>query len=124
MHRHYTHADWALLPRGQLSKRPDIQFRTKIELAVSCHENLLDGLAFLLMLLPVFVLAFLIAIPNALAGPALHEGITLLATRRTQLGWNLILLVLVIFGFSFVGFTERNRTELLSNRRCSVLFTC
>jgi len=38
------------------------------------------------MLLPVFVLTFLVAIPNALAGPAHFEGITFVFARRTHLG--------------------------------------
>ena len=111
MHRHYTHADWALLPRGQLSKRPNIQLCAEIELASSFVENLLDGSAFLLMLLPVTVLAVLITIPNALASPALHESITLLAARRTQLGWVGGPIFGIRFGFivlPFRGLAERH----------------
>ena len=37
------------------------------------------------MLLPVFVLTFLVAIPNTLAGHTLLEGVTLLSARRTHL---------------------------------------
>ena len=53
------------------------------------------------MLLPVFVLTILVAIPNALAGRALFEGIAAFTARRTHLGvapisrnrfWNLNIL--------------------------------
>ena len=84
MKRQRTHADWALLPRGQFPKRPNIKLFAEIELASSLIKNLLDGPALLLMLLSVLVLTFLVAIPNALASVALLEGITLLAARRTQ----------------------------------------
>ena len=83
MKRQRTHADWALLPRWHLLERPNIQLRADIELASSFVELLLDLLALLLMLLPVFVLTLLVAIPNALAGPALHEGITFRFAPRT-----------------------------------------
>ena len=83
MKRQHTHADWTLLPWGRFLKRPNIQLIADIELSSSIIKNLLDPLALLLMLLPMFVLTILVAIPNALAGPALHEGITLLAARRT-----------------------------------------
>ena len=75
------------------------------------------------MHLPVFVLTFLITIPDALAGPALHEGIALLAARRTrQLGWGPVF----SGGFGIIillshRFAERHGTELLSSRRCTVL---
>ena len=83
MDRQSTHADWTFLPRRLVGKRTQIFFGADIELASSFIKHLLDVLALLLMLLPVFVLTFLVAIPNALAGPALHEGIALLAARRT-----------------------------------------
>ena len=85
MKRQRVHTDWALLPRGHFLKRAKIHLRANVELASSIIKNLLDGPAFLLMLLPVFVLTILVAIPNALAGPALHEGVTLLSARRTHL---------------------------------------
>jgi hypothetical protein len=81
------HADWTLLPRGQLPERANIQLRANIELSPSSVKLLLDAPALFLMLLPVFVLTILVAIPNALARRALLDGITLLAARRTrQLG--------------------------------------
>ena len=83
MKRQHTHADWALLPRGAFPERPDIQLRADIKLASSLVKFLLDATALFLVLLPVFVLTVLVAIPNALAGPALHEGITLLSASRT-----------------------------------------
>ena len=83
MNRQWLHADWALLPRGQLLKRPNIHLGAKVELASSILKRLLDTSALLFMLLPVFVLAILVAIPNALAGPALHEAITFLSARRS-----------------------------------------
>jgi hypothetical protein len=51
------------------------------ELAFSVIKHLLDGLALLLVLLAVTVLTILVAIPNALAGPTLFEGIIALAAR-------------------------------------------
>ena len=88
MDRRHTHADGAFLLRGQRRQRAQILLDAEIELASSFIQHLLNGLAFFFMLLPVLVLAVLVAIPNALAGPALHEGITLLTARRTQLlGW-------------------------------------
>ena len=39
-----------------------------------------------LMLLAVLFLALFVAVPNALAGCALLDGITLLSARRTHLG--------------------------------------
>ena len=93
MKRQQTHADRALLLRGQIPKRAQILLGADIELAFSFTKHevpfiklLLDALAFFSMLLAMFVLAFLIAIPNALAPAALLEGITLLFARRTQLG--------------------------------------
>ena len=67
------------------------------------------------MLLPVLVLTVLVTVPNALAGPALHEGITLFAARRTQLlGWGLVFRGGSILPFR--RFAKRHRTELLSSR--------
>jgi hypothetical protein len=93
-------------------------------------QLLLDALAFFFMLLPVFVLAILVAIPNALAIPTLLEGITLLVACRTQKlgrGGPMFLGVLVTFGFiilSFPRFAERHGAELLSSRRCTILVRC
>ena len=112
------HADGTLLPRGQFPKRANIVLGTEIELASTLVKFLLDTPAFLLMTLAVFILTFFVAIPNALAGPALHEGVALLTALRTQLGWGPVRVgVLVIFGF-------RHGAELLSSRRrrCTVLF--
>ena len=81
MNGHSTHANWTLLTLGQFSQRANIQLRAEIELASSFAKFLLDGSALLLMLLAVLVLTFLVAIPNALAGRTLLEGITLLAAR-------------------------------------------
>ena len=115
------HTDGALLSRGQFLKRADVQLGADIELSSTFVENLLDGLALLLMLLPVFVLTILVAIPNALAGPALHEGITRLFARRAELGRGL-----VMFGFIILSFhrlAERQGAELVSSSRsCTVLF--
>jgi uncharacterized membrane protein HdeD (DUF308 family) len=120
------HADWTLLPRRQFLKRAQIHLGTDIELAFSFIKHLLDTPALLLMLLPVSVLTILVAIPNALAGPALFEGIciTLLAARRTQQlpgrGGPILLGVLVLLvGFvdlSFHSFAERHGAELVSRR--------
>ena len=77
--------DWALLLRGNVPERPDIHLGAEVELASSFVKLLLDKLALLSMLLPVFVLAVLVTIPNTLAVSALHEAITLPAARRTQL---------------------------------------
>ena len=88
MKRQHTHADWTLLPRGELSKRPDIHLRADIELASSFVQFLLDGFALMFMHLPMFFLTILAAIPHALAGPTLHEGIAFLSARRTtHLRW-------------------------------------
>ena len=119
------HADWTLLPRGQFPQRAQILLGAEIELASSFVKFFLDWPALLLMLLPVFVLTFLVAIPNALAGRALLDSVTLLAARRTQLGWGPVRVVFVFrFGFtlSFDRFAERHGAELLSGSRCSVLF--
>ena len=86
MKRQRAHADRALLPRGQRPERPNIHLGANIELASTFINFLFDALAFDLMLLPVFVLTVLVAIPNALAGPTLFEGIIFLAARRTTLG--------------------------------------
>ena len=43
------------------------------------------------MVLAVFVLTFLVAIPNALAGCTLFEGIAALTARRTLIGRGLVL---------------------------------
>ena len=127
MQRQRVHAYWALLLRGQDREGTQILLRAKIELASSLSKLLLDGLAFYFMLLPVTILTILIAIPNALAGPALHEFFTFLTALRTQLlGWGPVHVgVLVIFGFtlSFRSFAERHGAELLgSGRRCAVVF--
>jgi hypothetical protein len=118
------HADWTLLPRGYFPERPDIQLRTAVELASTFVKLLLDALALFLMFLPVFILAILVAIPNALAIPTFLEGITLLSARRTHLGRSLTLLgILVIFILSFCRFVERHGTEQLGScRRCTILF--
>ena len=121
------HADWALLPRGHLPKRPNFLLLAEIELASSFVKLLLDTLTLLLMLLPVLVLTFLVAIPNALARRTLLEGIALLAARRTTFRGLIVLLgVLVSFGFcnlSLPRFAERRGGELVSSRRgYSVLF--
>ena len=75
------------------------------------------------MFLAVFVLTFLVAIINALAGRTLLDGITLLTARRAELGWGPVFRI----GFGFIirpfrRFTERHGTELLSRRRCITLF--
>ena len=86
MKRQCTHADRTFLPRGHFPKWPNAQLRAKVDLATTTFiELLLDEFAFFSMLLPVFVLAVLVTIPNTLAGSALHEAITLPAARRTQL---------------------------------------
>ena len=86
MNRQRVHTDWAFLPQGDFSQRPDIELGADIELASSLIKHYLDTLACFFMLLPVFVLTVLVAIPNALAGPALHEGIAFLSACRTQIG--------------------------------------
>ena len=63
--------DWALLLRGNVPERPDIHLGAEVELASSFVKLLLDKLALLSMLLPVFVLAVLVTIPNTLAGRTL-----------------------------------------------------
>ena len=124
MDRRHTHADGAFLLRGQRRQRAQILLDAEIELASAFIKHLLDGLAFFFMVLPVLVLTLLVAIPNALAGPALHDGIALLAARRAQLlGWGPVFRV--GFGFiiilSFRRFSERHGAELLSSCRCAVL---
>ena len=117
------HANWTLLPRGQFLKRPNILLGAEIELASSFVKFFLDASAIRPMLLPVFVLTVLVAKPNALAGPALHEVITLLAARRAQLGRGLIFLLGV--GITILPvhrlLAERHGAELLSSCRCTVL---
>ena len=125
MNRQHTHADWALLLRGQLPERPDIQLHAEIELSSTFVKFLLDSLAFLLMLLSVFVLTFLVAIPNAQASVTLLEGITSLAAGGAQqLGRGPVFCV----GFGIIilsrRFAERNGAELLSSRRCTVVLDC
>ena len=78
------------------------------------------------MFLTMFVLAFLIAIPNALAGRALLDGITLLAASRTHLGRvgpTFCVWLGTVGLLSCHRFAEGNRIELLSGRRCTVLFS-
>jgi len=118
------HTDWALLPRGQLPDRPKIQFRAEIELSSSLIKNLFDGPAFLLMLLAMFVLTFLVAIPNAHAPVALLEGVTLLSASRTQLGRGgpIFLGVFGVILLSLRRIAERHGAKLVSCRRCSFLF--
>ena len=120
------HADGTLLPWGRFLKRADVQLGADIELASSFVKLLLDALALLFMLLPVFVLTILITVPNALAIPTLLEGITLLFARRTQLGRSPVFRG-GAFGFiilSFHWFAERHGADLLSCRRHSVLSRC
>ena len=104
MERQRTHADWTILPRGHYPKRPDVHLGTEIELTSSFIEFLLDGPAFMFMLLAVAVQTILVTIPDAQAPAALLQGIALLAARRTQLGRtpnrHILVGVLVIFGFS------------------------
>ena len=69
----HAHADRALLPRGQFPKRANIHLVAEIELPPSFLKFLLDGPAFMFMLLTMFVLTLLVAIPNALAGCTLLE---------------------------------------------------
>ena len=89
-------------PRGGSSGRgPTSSSVPRIELASSFIKFLLDTLALFLMNLPVFVLTFLVAIPNAQASVTLLEGIgiTFLSARRTKLlgrGGPMFLGVLVI----------------------------
>ena len=98
-----------------------------IELASSIIKNLLDGPAFLLMLLPVFVLTILVAIPNALTGRTILEGVTLLSARRTQqLGRGRGPTFRRGFGFIILSlhrFTDRNGTKLFGSRRWPVLLS-
>jgi hypothetical protein len=85
MKRQYTHADLTLLPRRWFGKRANIQLSAEVELTSSFKKLFLDDLALLLMLPAMTVLTILVAIPNALAGPTLFEGIIFLAARRTTL---------------------------------------
>ena len=80
------------------------------------------------MLLPAFFLTHRVAIPNALAGRALLDGITRLSARRTQLlGRGGGPIFRVGFGGIIIlplrGCAKRHGTELLGSRRCSVLFS-
>ena len=88
------HTYWTFLPRGQLLDWADVQLFAEIELPSSLVKFLLDKSAFMLVHLAVFVLALLVAIPNALAGRALLDGIALLAARRTHLGRGLGIILL------------------------------
>ena len=117
MNGHRAHADRTFLPRGQLPKRPNIFLGADIELASSCFKYLLDTPAFFFMLPSVMLLTILVAIPNALAGRALFEGITFLSARRTQLGRGLILVLVILGILSFHRFAERHGAELLSSCR-------
>ena len=85
MHRHHTHANGTLLPRGQLGNRAKILLGAEIELASSLLQLLRNWLALLFMLLAVLVLTFLVTIPNAMAAVAHLEGVTCLSARRTHL---------------------------------------
>ena len=119
------HADWAILPRGQFSKRPDILLGAEIELSSSFVKLLLDKAALLLMLLAMLILTLLVAIPNAPAPVAHLQSISLLFARRAELlGFGPIFRS--GFGFIFLSsfhrFVDRHGTELLSSRRCTVLF--
>ena len=86
MDRQRQHTDWTLLLLGHLPKRANIQLRAEIDLASSFIKNDLDDPAFMFMFLTMFVLAFLVAIPNTSAPVALLEGITLLSARRAHRG--------------------------------------
>ena len=139
------HADWTLLPRGRLFKRPEIELASsflelglevfaldlvdaEVELASSIIKNLLDKSALLLVFLAVLVLALPVAIPNALASVALLEGITSLSAGRAELLGRGLLHLGPIFlrGFTLSShrLAERHRTELLSSRQCSFVFSC
>ena len=126
MDRQHLHADWTLLPWRQLPNtcRPNVHLGAEIELTSTLVKLLFYTPALNLMLLPVSVLAFLVAIPNAHAIPTLHEGITLLAARRTQLGRGCRIFH-VGFDFivilSFCRCAERHGAELLGS--CRVLFS-
>jgi len=60
-----VHADWALLLRGQFPTRTNLQLRAEIELPSSFIEHLLDEPTLFLMFFSMFVLTFLVTIPNA-----------------------------------------------------------
>ena len=131
------HADWTLLPRGRLFKRPEIELASsflkfsletlaldlidaEIELASSLCKLRRDTLALLLMLLAVLVLTLLVAIPDALAPVALLEGITYLAARRAEfLGQGRGLFGPLFLCVSSHRFAERHGAELLSTCPCS-----
>ena len=119
MKRQHLHTNGTFLSRGQFPERPNIHFPADIELTSSFVKFLLDGLAFFFMLPPVFVLTVLVAIPYALAGPALHEGITLLFASRTHLGRGgpIFRVGFGIISLSLHRFAERHGAELLSGRR-------
>ena len=139
------HADWTLLPRGRLFKRPEIErassflkfsletlaldlIDAEIELASSLVKLRRDTLALLLMLFAVLVLTLLVAIPNALAPVALLEGITFLAAGRAEFlgrgrGRGLFgPIFLHGFNLSSHRFGERQRAELLSTSSCHCSF--
>jgi hypothetical protein len=84
MKRQHTHTDGALLPRRYVGKRAQILLGAKIELTSSFVKLLFDAPTLDLMLLAVFVLTLLVAIPNTLTGRTLLEGITLLSALRTE----------------------------------------
>lgn len=75
----------AVYARGKFPKRPDILLRAEIELASPFVQLLLDPPALLLMLLPVLVLTFLVAVPDAPPAVAALGGVALLFARRAHL---------------------------------------
>ena len=85
MNGQHVHADWTLLSRGHFPKRANIFLSADIELASSSLQLLLDASALHLVHLAVLVLAFLVAVPNALAPVALFEGIAFRTARRAHL---------------------------------------
>ena len=126
MKRQRTHADWTFLPRRGVRKGTQIQFIAEIELSSSLSKLLLDAPALLPMHLPVTLLTSGVAIPDALAVPALHEFIAFLSTSRTFLGWGPVCVVFVFrFGFtlSFRRFDERHGAKQRIKHRCAVLFS-
>ena len=112
-------------PAGAVFKRANVQLCAEIELASTLFKFVLDALALMFVLLAAFVLALLVAIPNALAGRTLFEGVAFLSARRTELlgsggpifrgGFGIVIL-------PFCRFAWRNRVELLGSRQCSFLF--
>ena len=123
MKRQCTHADWTFLARVNFPKRTKILLGAEIELSSSFVKLLLDNPALLLMLLAMLILTLLVAIPNALAPVAPLQSITLLFARRAEhLGFGPIFRG--GFGFLFLSSFRRfaEGTELLSRRRCTVLF--